>query len=218
MLRAALSPDDPRDAGGGHQVALVGAVDEDPGREGALGRPQRGDPGPGFFHHPQGATGDDGDAGLLKHPPGDAARDARFEDPTDPGGLVLRVVRGRSAAGDIVLRDPRMPLLEEAREGFPAHLVGITVAEPAGAESAEMRGRLEQDDLGAFPGRRDGGAEAPGRRAVDEDVGRPRPVRPQQDGQEGEAARAPHQAQATRALTTLEGRTPVSFWSSPWYL
>jgi len=85
-------------------------------------------------------------------------------------------------------------ILEEAREGFPAHLVGITVAEPTGAEPADMSGRLEQDDLGAFPGRGDRGAEAPGRRAVDDDVGLPGLGRSQEDGQKGEAARAPHPA------------------------
>ena len=42
--------------------------------------------------------------------------------------------------------------------------------------------------------------------------------RAEEHGEEGEAARAPHRAQATRALTTLVGSTPVSFWSRPWYL
>ena len=64
-----------------------------------------------------------------------------------------------------------MPFLEQTEQGGAHGLIGIAEAQSACVHAADVGGRFEEHDLGAFAGGGDRRAEAAGRGAVDNHVG-----------------------------------------------
>ena len=112
VFRAAFAAERPIDAGGGHQVAFVGRVDEDLGGERSLLGDQMGQPAAFGLGRDQPLLGQHADACLLEHRLGHAGGHVGF---VGPDRAVIRVHgEGRpEAAGRVVRRDAAVPFPEK---------------------------------------------------------------------------------------------------------
>src|SRR6185312_3466591 len=163
ILGAGFAAVRPGNAGLGHEVAFVTAVDEDAGGEGiAVFHPDGGEAralfGDGVVFE-KALVFEESDAGALQHLAEDVFGDVRLVEP----GNVL------SEGGDVVVfADAVVELVGVAADDFFFAVVGPT--EAAGYHAADVGGGFEQRGFQAFARGRDGGDDATGRSAVDHDV------------------------------------------------
>ena len=169
-LIAAFASEAPVDAGLRHEVSLVGGVDEDLGGVPPARGRDPGEAGVFLLHFDQRLFGEHGHAGFRQHGLGDPRGDVGFVSP-DGGVGRGEVIWELHAARGVVGGDAAVPFREESAQGAPDGMMGVAAAEAAGVEPADVGGGLDEDDFGAFPGRRDGRAEASGGRPVHDDVG-----------------------------------------------
>jgi hypothetical protein len=163
VLALRLAADDVRDAREGHQVPLVGGVDEDPGRERrAVLRDDLGDPRP-LLHDAaalaEAMLAEDLDLRLLGHPVEDRLGHVGLDEP-----------------GDHVAERPRAVV----RAGIPVELVrvsgdhlgagGVGPRQPAGDHPPDVPLRLDEGDPEPLTRRGHGGDHARSRAAVDHHI------------------------------------------------
>ena len=179
-----LTTDVVADAGGGHEVALVGAVDEHGTGEGAAGFHGDGeDLGAVFFDAGlavEALAFDDGNLvrDFGEHGVVDLGSGVGFEGPHGVfgAGVAVRFAGEVSVAGFLLplggvgveLEDGGVELAGDAADGF--FIADVGGAESAGGEAAEELGGFNEDGGAAHAGGLDGGGDACGGAAVDDDV------------------------------------------------
>ena len=181
-LGVGLAADAVGDAGLGHEVALVGGVDEDFGADDAAGfEADRGQARAGFLDGAgeiEALAAEDGEVVLAHEVLEDFFRDVRFEGPHGGfagvgGGLADAAIRADRLAGpglgtSVVLGDALVEIAGETADG--AFVADVGLAEAAAAESAEAGVGADENDGVAEAGGLDGGDDAAGGAAVDADV------------------------------------------------
>jgi hypothetical protein len=182
-LGVGLAADAVGDAGLGHEIALVGGVDEHFGADDAAGfEADRGQAGAGFLDGAgeiEALAAEDGEVVLAHEVLEDFFRDVRLEGPHGGlagvgGGLADAAIRADRLAGPglgarVVLGDALVELAGEAADG--AFVADVGLAEAAAAEAAEAGVGADENDGVAETGGLDGGHDAAGGAAVDADFG-----------------------------------------------
>ena len=90
-----------------------------------------------------------------------------------PRRLILQsgIVGSREAAACVVGDDAAVPLVKQPQHGAADHLVGVAVAQPAGAQPTHMPSGLQQNHRRPFPGSGNRSTASPGCRSIHEHVG-----------------------------------------------